>query len=199
VSGTLTQHSGSGTVPALGVLGYLWVVFAAPTSSAINFTMRFAGFQAEQAAAASAYQLTPTAYVLAKGGGAPSGTTGGAATDVGNSFGLARFKGGGGAARASGGGGGGAAGVDGAGGTSTTATGGTGDNTHGGAANTSNVEGGGGGTAGNPAGTPGDPGGGGGANTSTGSGSTGGRGQVRLTYTPFQYHSIAQSAPIMAQ
>ncbi len=168
--------------------------------NAIDLFIRVGAPQVELGSSATAFQETPaTRYVQAKGGGATSGTTGGvggAAASCIPSTGA--FSGGNGATRTQGGGGGGAAGKDGAGATSSTGTGATGDNTHGGAANTSNVEGGGGGTAGNPANAGGDPGGGGGANTSTGSGLAGGRGQIRVTYTPFNYR-LFQLQPILAQ
>lgn len=172
----------TGTTPALTTQAALsWHIYI-QTSAAIDVTFRVAAPQLELGAATSFWKSTP-GYCLAKGGRAPSGTTGGGG-------GLASaciptsgaFNGGSGATRTQGGGGGGSAGPAGAGASSTTGTGGTGDNGSGGAAGVSNVEGGGGTTAGTTPATAGAPGGGGGANTSTGSGSTGGRGQIRLTY-----------------
>lgn len=183
---TPVRKSGTATSAATAAMADLRLLFTvAAAGTAVNFTVRLSGPYLAQEASFSSFQATPTSYVLAKGGPPPSGTTGGTASAPGNSFGFASFAGGNGATRTQGGGGGGAAGKDGAGGSATTATGGTGDNTHGGAANTDNVEGGGGGTASTSGHIGGAPGGGGGANTSTGSGGTGGRGQVRLTYTPF--------------
>jgi len=170
------------------------------SSTAYNFTIRIAGMQFEQAGAATAWKATPGGYVLAKGGGATSGTTGGVGGLASACLPTAgAFNGGSGATRIQGGGGGGAAGKNGAGGSSTTGTGATGDNALGGAAGVSNVEGGGGATASAAPTTAGAPGGGGGANTSTGSGSSGGRGQIRLTIPDLPFWQQAQMLPIMAQ
>jgi hypothetical protein len=164
--------------------------FAVTNGAAIDITFRIAGTQFEAAGSASFWKSS-ACYVLARGGGATSGVTGGVggatATSIGN---VAKNAGGGGATRTAGGGGGGAAGKDGAGTTATTGTGGTGDAGSGGAAGVSNVEGGGGATAAVSPGAAGAPGGGGGAATTTNNGSAGGRGQVRITYTSVSYGPI---------
>lgn len=209
ITGSVVRYSGSAfTTPALTAQNDIFLLFTCSSGVAINFTLRMLGLQLEQAAAITTFLPTPTSYVLAKGGGATSGTTGGVSPHAANSFGTKVFKGGNGATRAQGGGGGGSAGKAGAGANSSTATGGTADAGSGGTANTSNVEGGGGGTGvatnGGTANAGGAPGGGGGGETGasgTNTGGAGGRGQIRITYTPSIWPlSVGpQLQPILAQ
>jgi hypothetical protein len=174
-------------------------VFAAP-SAVIDITLRFAGFQTEQASSATPWKSSP-GFTIAKGGGATAGATGGIGGATATSIGtVAKFAGGnGGAFNVAGAGGGGAAGSAGAGGAGGTSSG-AGDNGSGGAAvapisvspataGNVNVEGGSGGagliTIAGTAGAGASPaaGGGGGAVASS-TGGVGGNGQIRISYTP---------------
>lgn len=222
VTSTSTRFQGTATSGATAFLANLYVVFGYTTGTAINVTLRYAGFQFEAAAAASTFTTTPPTNVLASGGQGPVGNTGGLGGAVSNSMGTTKFAGGAGAAfNASGSGGGGGAGKDGAGQVGTTAgVGGHGDGTSVGGAGgavkttspgnpgTANVEGGGGGggltTAAGTGGAGGAPGGGGGGTAvASGTGGAGARGQIRLTYTsvppvPFNRFNRLMT-PILAQ
>lgn len=228
ISSTLTRSSATATFPATSALAALYFQVGGNTGLAVDCTFRLAGLQLEQAAAASTFASTPV-ITMAKGGGAPSATTGGVG-GVANSSGTTlhsvgydlAFSGGSGAAfNANGSGGGGAGGKDGVGAVGTTAgVGGQGDSSTGGAggtvatvspgnAGTANAEGGGGGgslktaTSGT-GGAGGAPGGGAGAAVTAGTatGGAGAAGQIRLTYTPQPFPTmprIVQMTPFLAQ
>lgn len=196
---TLTRTSAAAANPATTALINMDINIGYSSGAAIDFTLRIAAPQYELAGAASFYKSTP-GYTLAKGGGAPSGTTGGTGGATATSIGTTKFAGGNGAAfNANGSGGGGSGGKDGAGvAGNTSGQGGQGDSTSGGLGGAvkatspgnpgiDNIEGGGGGGGlktvsgtGGLAGVPG--GGGGGAAVATSTGGTGARGQIRLTY-----------------
>jgi hypothetical protein len=210
------------TSPASGVNGYsLYFVVNYLTGAVINVTLRMAGIQFELGSVPTAYKVTPGS-TIAPGGGAPSGTTGGAGTLTGAIYGLgnttgAAFAGGNGANyNAAGSGGGGSGGPGGAGGNGTTAgAGGTGDAGavaggavkaispgNPGSATIGLGAGGGGGltTVSGIGGAGVQPGGGGGAAAAGGTGGAGGGGAIQLTYASvaWPYDPQAGLAPFMA-
>lgn len=203
---TLTRYTTEATSSGVCTVIYGSVFINVNNGTAIDFTLRIAGVQHEQAAAATFFKSTP-GYTIADGGAAPVTTGGGAGGLVANSIGsVAVFAGGSGRAfNAAGSPGGGAAGPLGAGGTSSTTTSGTGNNggvagvavasTSPGNPGTSNVEAGSGGGAlisvlgvGGAGGAPGGGGGGSDFTSGTRTGGVGGRGQIRLTYTSVGTH-----------
>jgi hypothetical protein len=207
-TGTLTRFSGAATTAAgtTNIVAYTYITTS--TTLPLNFTLRIAGVQQEQAASATFFKSTP-GYTLADGGAAPITTGGGAGGSSANSIGsIATFVGGSGRAyNAAGSPGGGAAGPLGTGGTPSTTTSGTGNNggvagvavasTSPGNAGVSNVEAGSGGGAlisvlgtGGAGGAPGGGGGGSDFTSGTRTGGAGGRGQIRLTYTAVSSGSI---------
>lgn len=217
-TGTLTRFSGTATTAATTTTITAYTYIQTSTTLPLNFRLRIAGVQVEQAASASFFKSTP-GYTLAQGGPAPSGTTGGVGSSASNvGTGTPRAGGNGAAFNAAGSGGGGAAGAAGAGGAgNTSGQGGQGDATTGGLggavkatspgnSGVSNTEGGGGGggltTVAGTGGAGGAPGGGGGgAAVATGTGGKGGDGQFRITYTPgfFPWRLQTQLGPILAQ
>lgn len=198
---TVTANPVGATIHSVGMYLTMTVV----TSTAYNFTLRFAAWQVNTGATAGTFQPTPGTYTQALGGSPPNGTAGGVGPRWNSVTGVGRthyYNGGAGAAyNVNGSGGGGAAGPAGVGAAGSTAgVGGTGDNGSGGTggavsttspgnAGTANANGGGGGgglkTNTGTGGAGGAPGGGGGAAVvATGTGGGGGLGQLILTWTP---------------
>jgi len=206
LTGTLTRFVGTATSDgAFPQQVSPSIYFVCPTSTTVNFTIRVAGVQMEQASSASAWKSTP-GFFLANGASNPSNTVGGPGGLASSSTGtLLTYSGGSGANyNTAGTGGGGSAGPDGAGAVGTTAgVGGQADNGLGGLGGpvssttpgvpgASNVVGGGGGgglgTVNGTAGAGGFPGGGGGGSViysgaAYAIGGAGADGQVRITYT----------------